>query len=83
MTDESLWGIVALIISFLALVFGILYALTWQPEPAPLPPLPPDRSDTYTYTCHCHRTPATVTIRLDQIPRRQAIGHWMRESLPG
>ncbi|MFE3739987.1 hypothetical protein [Streptomyces sp. NPDC059134] len=82
MVDETFWGVVALSISLIALVFGVLYATHGRPgaeEGAPDPPFvaeggAPDppfvaAKETYSYTCHCHREPVHITIRARQVPR--------------
>lgn len=84
MVDERFWGIVALSISFTALVTGILYAANWrsghrreEESAAPLPPLPVAPEVTYSYTCHCHRNPVHVTVPAHRIPRICGRGKWL------
>ncbi|MFJ9030864.1 hypothetical protein ACIRQP_20505 [Streptomyces sp. NPDC102274] len=78
-TDRALWGVVALAISFIVLVIGILYAATWRPEHEPPQALAPATAEEmYTYTCYCHREPVHVNLRACELPRRHARGHWRR-----
>ncbi|WP_326611347.1 hypothetical protein OIE62_21635 [Streptomyces scopuliridis] len=76
-TDRALWGVVALAISLIVLVIGILYAATWRPEHEP-PRAPATAEEAYMYTCYCHREPVHITLRASELPRRQARGHWRR-----
>ncbi|MEV7870239.1 hypothetical protein AB0P17_30030 [Streptomyces sp. NPDC088124] len=79
MADETFWGVVALSISFTALVFGLLYAAGGRPgaeDGASSPPFA-ETEETYSYTCHCHRDPVHITIRARQIPRLLGRGRWL------
>ncbi|MEV7869847.1 hypothetical protein AB0P17_28015 [Streptomyces sp. NPDC088124] len=79
MADETFWGVVALCVSFTALVFGLLYAAGGRPgaEEGVPDALCVETEETYSYTCHCHRDPVHITIRARQIPRIRGHGRWL------
>ncbi|WP_147286108.1 hypothetical protein [Streptomyces corynorhini] len=87
MTDQRLWGVVALAISFLVLVVSVLWASSYDPQEEARALLLEAESDagaapdtgsgpSYSYTCHCHRAPVLVTVRAAQLPRRRGWGRW-------
>lgn len=80
--DQALWGVVVLAVSFVVLVLGVLYAVTWRPE-VDVPLVPFDAEEVYTYTCYCYREPIHIRIRASELPRRHAYGRLaMRHARP-
>ncbi|MFD5747014.1 hypothetical protein [Streptomyces sp. NPDC127033] len=79
MADETFWGVVALSVSFTALVFGLLYAAGERSgtEEGAQAALFVETEETYSYTCHCHRDPVHITIPARQTPRMLGRGRWL------
>ncbi|MFJ2111089.1 MULTISPECIES: hypothetical protein [unclassified Streptomyces] len=72
-TDQRLWGVVVLVLTFLVLVAGVLYAME-RPGAETVSAVPSDAEAVYTYTCHCHREPIMITLRVAELPRRHGRG---------